>query len=250
MNIVVASHQRSGTHLAIDLVRNNINGFSAPYLRLGEVARRRGKSDLSLARRVQRSNRIVKTHRFWHDFTFESGGSCAMNEVLSSFGLVYVVRDGRDVLVSEFLRRQRWENLKISFQEFLTEKVMFKDRLVSRPLCWALHVTGWLSASPIIVRFEEMLESPLRVVSSLHRLMGMSGKLGDFVDVRLQEGMVPEQFRFGNRVARKHHGPHRTSIAFRKGTVGDHSSLFTTGDYEFFSEEISAFPESRVFLCE
>jgi Sulfotransferase domain len=71
----------------------------------------------------------------------------------------YVVRDGRDAIVSFYHYRTKLTGGNLSWRRFLEESLAGKHRYGS----WQDHVAGWLdhdAASVLVVRYEEMLADP------------------------------------------------------------------------------------------
>jgi hypothetical protein len=92
--------------------------------------------------------------------------------------VIYIVRDPRDVAVSNF----HWEMKQRSFddqlpiQDFLPPWIEGKiwDRLGS----WGDHVTSWLSTRGsrdgfIVLRYEDMIEDPARELVKVANLLGI-----------------------------------------------------------------------------
>jgi hypothetical protein len=252
--LVVASHMRSGTHLTIDLLRRNAPAVSARYLNLDRLMEGHGEPlalaafERELARRG--STPVLKTHTpaapGWFPGSDERSARAA--ELLARSRLVYVVRDGRDVLVSLFhyMRRYSQRVRGQSFEHFLRDRDDFFQACpafegLDRVGAWALHVEGWL-ADPraVVIRYEDLvarLEPTLRGALARLELTAHARIRG----VRLPAG-VPR------RVLRRMLAPVfprlvSTAIAPRRGVVGDASRHFSLRDERFFRDRAGALLE-------
>ena len=73
---------------------------------------------------------------------------------------VYIVRDGRDSIVSYYHYRQHMNNLKMSLSEYVARSLRGEFRYGS----WQDHVRGWMAHAShpnvLVVRYEEMVADP------------------------------------------------------------------------------------------
>ncbi|CAN5463417.1 sulfotransferase domain-containing protein [soil metagenome] len=158
----VASYPRSGNAL----FRTSLTRFCG--LRSATVYNEKGDAALPLPRvdnrpiellRDLKSAVAVKTHDLEH-----------ANEPAPA---VYIVRDGRDVVVSyaHFLRRMDRVNPELGLEE--TMEMVIEGKLGFGS--WSKHVAVWTSrrAPTYMVRFEELVADPATVVREAAREMGM-----------------------------------------------------------------------------
>ncbi len=115
-NIFVASHRRSGTHLAIDTIRNNILGVSDSFLTLETILPRHKEhisQEIFETRRTAGPATVIKTHDLpdMQQFPAEDGLHDYVANLLETAKIVYALRDGRDVMVSLFEYRKRTKHL-------------------------------------------------------------------------------------------------------------------------------------------
>lgn len=79
--------------------------------------------------------------------------------------VAYIIRDGRDALLSYHKYRQQMNKLKIPFHDFLRRSLEGRYRYGS----WADHVRGWLGheADPhmLMIRYEQMVADPAAELS-------------------------------------------------------------------------------------
>jgi len=187
--VIVASHPRSGTHLLMDLLRRQFGAcrswkwpgerLDRLYCTLDELGAERGRLDTRTARRILSRTRrpIVKTHA-WPGLqdTFlaphHDGIDPAWIEWLDQNGTVlYVHRDGRDVLCSYQLFRQKFDSdADGSVGAFLRQKENGENR-VRR---WAAHVRAWRAGSGVYsIQFERLLDQPKVVIRTLGEVLGL-----------------------------------------------------------------------------
>lgn len=243
-NILVASHPRSGTHLLIDLVRNNFSEFRLPYISLFDVERRSGlRNRLSLLHRVRTSTRICKTHSVPIDLEIAAQGDEIVEHILRTCRVFYIARDGRDVLTSQYLRLLAEGSSPPPFSDYLRQRVRCRDSWVSRPRAWAMHLAAWNedeSRDLSFFRFEKVLSDPMETVRRISEIMAIDPRCR-FADVRLQSSDGPSPPRYHNRhVTCKR--IERTSIFFRGGRVGDYQTCFSQNDGSFFAAECEDVP--------
>jgi hypothetical protein len=95
--------------------------------------------------------------------------------------VIYVVRDGRDALISYYhylIRRSRAESERVSLS--MSPGAFFScDKLWPSP--WHLHIMGWMDGLSLwqedhyrIVRYEDLLQSPTTQLASIAQFIGLS----------------------------------------------------------------------------
>lgn len=242
--IVVATHPRSGTHLTIDLLRRQFAeckgwlwfGETLHHLYLNVDRLIPGHSPslsvekaADLLRRAPRPT--VKTHSMPDLRNHEGKGRQLAERLLEQGNILYVVRDGRDVLCSAYLWRKE-ADLDCGLQEFLRQEV----NGVSRVRWWAEHVTGWAQHDePNVVRFENIIEKPRQIIGRLERILGLSA--------RFVEPYLPEKIENGGRWAdywrRLTRNFESTAITGRPNgkSPPEWRSAFTQEDRRFFWKE-------------
>jgi hypothetical protein len=252
--LVVASHMRSGTHLTIDLIRRNASCVSARYLNLDRLMPDHGEPigladfERELARRGELP--VLKTHApaaaGW--FPPAEPRSARAAALLAGAKVVYVVRDGRDVLVSlyHYMRRYSERVRAQSFETFLRDRDDFFQACpdfagLDRVGAWARHVEGWLEQPrAVVVRYEDLLA---RLEPTLRDALARLGlEAPDVIrGVALPAGLP-------RRVLRRVLAPVlprrvSTAIAPRRGVVGDASRHFSARDERFFRDRAGALLE-------
>jgi len=224
--VYVISHERSGTHLALNLIYTNfyirhafydVPLWRGPYHRPADA----GVYWESLMRQkwpdLERQGGLVKCH-------------CEADIYQKYFikaPVVYVARDPRDVLVSfyhylnhpEVYRNNPWmeDQRCASFSEFLHRPLTpflrfgFAMGENARNVMerWAGHVRGWLLAPNVAhVRYEDMVRHYRQVIRRVASV------------TKLRPQLRTRAIRFGEG----------GSILPRKGQIGDWKNYFTAAD--------------------
>ena len=250
--LVIASHPRSGTHLAIDLFRKQFrecDSWKLPgeklnrlYVSLEAVFSPAAKGPITQAKAIgvlQRVARpVIKTHLPWDELwggpaTRQARVSPVWRDWLrANADLVYVYRDGRDVMCSFHLFKKGSDpSARCPVGEFLRQD----DAGASRPAAWARHVRGWLGAEGVhTLRFEDAITRPRQVIERFAQEFSLSP--------RWREPLLPRRFS-GNWDSRLHR-----LLAFRSESsaiLGRHKGerlerwreAFTPEDRAFFDEQ-------------
>lgn len=252
--IVVASHMRSGTHLTIDLLRRNVASVSSSYLNLDRLREKHGQP-LSLEafdRGLEELDALalLKTHTpapaQWFLGTDER--SRRARELLAVARTIYVVRDGRDVLVSLFHYARRF-NRRVrdqSFADFLRDRDDFFQDVpafarLDRVSAWARHVEGWLQRpETLVVRYEDLLQRREPTLRNALERLGLPAP-DRTVPVPVPAGLPRRALRrllaplFPRRVS--------SAVAPRQGRIGDASRHFSAADEGFFRERTGSLLE-------
>jgi hypothetical protein len=185
--VVVASHPRSGTHLTLDLIRKQFAACQGwlwfgetlhnLYLSLGRLepsnsAHLSIEEAKDLLRRADRP--VVKTHHEPDLAELPDPQRSFARSLLDQGDVLYVVRDGRDVLASmhTWLQELR-EEARCPFREFIRQE---QDG-ASWVRRWAQHVEAWRDVPGVrLFRFEEIVGQPEVAIR----------ELGDYLDLEPQ----------------------------------------------------------------
>ncbi len=229
----IVSHERSGTHLVLNLCYRNLyikqQFVDLPEWRAETAA---GQSQEHYWSRFDGKNGVSA----WKGGLIKSHCSAEIwQRFLPGFPAVYVLRDPRDTLVSFFhyLNREEFhtnnpglEELRCaSFSEFLRRPLhpflvngfSLNENSTNVVMRWARHARGWLDAPGVLViHYEEILRSFRWPLIRVARHVKALPKLG----------MRP--YRLGEGGA----------ILPRKGIAGDWVNHFTPDDMAFVSEEL------------
>lgn len=247
--VLVASHRRSGTHLAIDALRNNLAPLSGPWENLDRLRpdSRRPVDAATMAGATARGPMVLKshTHARFEDFFRGAGPETRLAlDLLAGARKICVVRDGRDVMVSLYHYSRRFDPAVRAqpFGAFLRDRNPFNDDSyegeMDRPSYWAFHVRSWLEAEDaLVVRFEALRHDYARALERMAAHLGEPAP-EDPVDARRRPGGGPIGW-IRRRLPARWGGPdeaERTSVAFRRGLTGEWRSRFDEEDAAWFRE--------------
>lgn len=251
-HILVVSYPRSGTHLTIDLIRNNFDSFRSAYISfMGLRKEITIKKQVSLLSRISNSTRVFKAHIMPNNFEKEATTNNILRYIKSNSVILYIVRDGRDVMVSQYCRWILENNeKKLSFSEFIRNPVFFENIFGSRPNLWAQHLNAWLYGSwsffkPTIIHYEDLLANPKQQVSCVSYLINQKIN-GDFIDMRLKNISNINSTKRNSNGYIKPNTIGITSVHFRNGKIGDYKNFFTHKDLDFFYYEVESVLNSTV----
>ena len=187
--IVIATHRRSGTHWTIDALRNNSPEICNGFLTLERIEASHDApiplDDFRLQLKGLDGRVLVKVHdlptaTYWKG---EAERKFARS-VLGSSPIIYVHRDGRDVMVSLYYYMQSFSEVVKgqSFSAFLRGEAALDGVAtgLSRPAYWAHHAGAWLTQPNLLAVSYGALESDYEAA-----LRGMAV----FLDVKLNRSL-------------------------------------------------------------
>ena len=238
-NILVISHRRSGTHLTIDALSNNFASYDREYLNLDRLRETHGQplSVDEIKQKLATGPHVIKTHMHGSvgDFFMNNTEHVDfVSELLDSSKLLYVHRDGRDVMVSLYYYMQGFKPdlHDSSFSDFLRstndQDVETLSDEISRPAFWAHHVGSWLDDDRVLTVSFELLRTDFeRGLTHLGEVLGLkppdstkSVVRTEQVDTRSRSGVWKDRLqRLSTRFIR---GQRSTAVSFRKGETGDY----------------------------
>lgn len=197
--VLVASHERSGTHLTIDLLRRHfpacgvaMKPLESPhnaYLSLDrffEDAHRpitASEAERALARAPALP---LKTHAEPDLHEIKEGARPAVAELVEQSARIYIVRDPARVLCSYFAWMHSWRGDETGdFARFLREPVGPHKSRVAR---WAAHAQRWSHKRGVLtVRYEDVIADP---EATLRRIARWTGHR-----LRLRQPLLPRRVR-------------------------------------------------------
>ena len=255
-NLVIVSHRRSGTHLTIDSVINNFAAFSTQkYISLDGLFY---KNDRIVEEKIRsyiaaNSPCLIKTHILpnFHEMDYDKEKVEYVIDIMENSKIIYVSRDGRDVMVSlyNYMLGFHEETKSLTFSDFLKGSNIFDHKHyhnVSRVHYWLNHVKSWeqlIGENCIHVTYSELESNNKSVVN----------RIGDFIGIKPNE-------KFVNVFAKRKTKPNekvrkikkvlqmlglssirRTSIGFHTGGTGKYKEVFSSKDEEYYNDQISKF---------
>ncbi len=197
--MLVASHERSGTHLTIDLLRRHFPACSVTmkplesphnaYLSLDRFfeGAHRPITEPEAERALARAPALpLKTHAEpdLHEMTEDARP--AVREIVDDSAKIYIVRDPVRVLCSYFAWMHSWRGRETGdFAHFLREPV---GRHATRVERWAAHAKRWSRKEGVLtVRYEDLTADP---ESTLRRIARWTGRR-----LRLRAPILPRRVR-------------------------------------------------------
>ena len=190
-HVVVISHERSGTHITIDAVRNNFIPYKERYyINVDNMIKGNGES-LSASgckQKLQSGPVVIKTHTLSnHQLFFHSNPEAIeiVGALIEGAKCIYVYRDGRDVLSSfyTFLASQYPDVRRLSLSEFLSTTNLPCDPPIRafvgmNPVdYWRDHVEGWLGSSRVLtLSFESFFSDYEGCVSRISDFIGVPAR--------------------------------------------------------------------------
>lgn len=234
-NVMVVSHQRSGTHLTIDAIINNFKVYDKRYISFKEIEISGSKADLIGIGKsdLKKRDKIIKSHMVF-DVDLNKYDELVLDfveEIIQDCLIVYVYRDVKDMLVSLYFHYIQLGLIdeNISITDFIK---MGNDDIVTemnRAAYWDFHIEQWSQNENILyLSYEEIVKDYFNTVY----------KIADFISL-IPDGGIKD-IRMNNRMSKddinsiqKHHAI--TSVNFRNGAIGDYKVYFRNDDIEFIS---------------
>lgn len=221
------SHRRSGTHLTIDSIRQNVVGVGGRFVTL-ETLLPTHHEPCSLAdfqtKIAARPWCIVKAHLRPELAEFQPYQPLSdyAQAILKRAKIIYVMRDGRDVMVSLFEYRRKIDPTiqSLSFGEFLRRPFMDDMNPASY---WNRHVLSWASQDDVFsVSYERYHADFDGTISRISAFIGLPLRQPTYDMVRSRNPGAAQV---------------SSAVLFRRGNVGDHTGYFLPADTAFFENE-------------
>lgn len=153
-------------------------------------------------------------------------------------GVIYIVRSPLDVAISYAHHNGHDVDKSIEWmaddaQELSKPTASPSYQLPQRLMSWSSHVKSWVQQSELpifVVRYEDMLSSPLETFTSVIRFIG-----ADEDPVRIQRAIHQSSFKeLKSQEAQREfiEKPPRAASFFRQGTSGDWQAALTPAQIE------------------
>jgi hypothetical protein len=151
--------------------------------------------------------------------------------------VIYVIRDGRDVAVSNYYHHRRRGWYEREFSEFLQ---LFLAGVIDGYGAWHNHVLSWLERHKqapgrvMIVKYEDLLHDPNQELDNINEFLSLEcdrKRIAHVVANNSIDRMRAKESRSRNLAAQR-----RTNVPFvRKGVAGGWRELFDHQDEERFA---------------
>lgn len=247
--VIVVSHRRSGTHLAIDSILNNFRSFrNAPSIssvtldHLSSISQR-DLTPKELGRRIDSVPSVLKTHAHGNLLDFFVGDEELKGFVQKSFReakLIYVHRDGRDVLVSQYFYERNFNKVakEQTFSEYLRSPNSFDVQTyrpeMNRVGYWVFHIDSWIKKRNVLVISYDDLQYDY--AAALRKIAGFIDEPleNEIRDIRRDVSSTNTISKLKRLIIRQIGSVRYSSVGFRRGMSGDWKNHFSEEDLEYF----------------
>jgi hypothetical protein len=174
---------------------------------------------------------IIKTHVL-PDFSNAASADLKplYSAALDAADRLYVVRDGRDVMVSFYRFRTKFAGETKAFSEFL--RTPSRPGGMTPPQFWAYHAQTWRDAPSVLsIRFEEALSDFANVLSRLASEFHLTRNRRPARPIKMTRS------RFLRQVQRVFGAQRSSAVLPGQGTAGQWRSFFSDADRDFFRAE-------------
>lgn len=224
----------------MDLIRNNFTQYYSPYISTSELYLKQTNREFvkQSVLELERGPKLIKSHALPDFRRFFRGapkiGMCLEGHLRQS-KVIYVYRDGRDVLTSLFFYYKHLGRLATlqNFSGFLRERNDYclheYEGDLNRVEYWAYHVRQWMQMTAALrVSYETLIENYRESVA----------RFADFLHTPISNPIMDVR-RCADTAERRTRPPKEepvkwTSVAFRAGRIGDHRLMFSAADYEIY----------------
>ncbi len=242
MLILICSHRRSGTHWLIDVIRHNFPGVNKNFINIDRLMEEH-KERISIYELEEMIGKeaghlILKSH-MTSDFTpFLEEKKNFIRDLIDRDGkIIYVYRDGRDVMVSLYFYMKRFTDNLPEFPDFMRMQNDFDQFYckLNRVEYWKRHVWGWIDqkdSNVLKISYEKLYINFTECLNELSAFLNLqtNKKVKKIV-------FYNKKKRFDKIKYRLLHGEVKSSaILPRKGIVGDWKNHFSDSALEFFKD--------------
>ena len=194
---------------------------------------------------------LIKTHNALCKI-----GKYEFTDKTNTLGVIYLVRDPRDVLVSyaHHLGQTHQQVLKIMLTSNFVEEDTFEGKIFKRSLLgkWSDNYNSWKSCKNwevLIVKYEDLIQKTesefLRILNFLKKINGIEineEKLKESIDETSFEKLKKNEKEKGFEEASTH------GVFFRKGIVGDWKNNLDDTIYKVLEKEFEIEMEELGYL--
>lgn len=183
--IIVASFPRSGTHLTIDVLRNQFRechawkwpGERSDHLYVpleGLISKKDPHRESDILRRARRrESMVIKTHSFPEFASWRESFAHWVAWIEQKGRFLYVFRDGREALVSLYFGRHGMvpNSTDATFSQFL--RLPYMGKLM--PRTWADHVESWFAKPGVVtMNYRQLVRSPRAELDRLAQALSLT----------------------------------------------------------------------------
>lgn len=240
--IMIITHERSGTHLCMDCLRNF---FRETYLKQYPFQKTRNlywvfptlpteknlPSFISTLENTKNHRPLIKTHvtpdlKMVKDHAQKE----LFHALLAVSDQLYVVRDGRDVLVSYFYFQRKFNAGSTHFSDYLRSPQRMGHQTVVK--YWADHVTQWrnLLGQDKFVHFESLRQNMTETVTSLGQTLKLTRNHHAIEPIKMDKQRMIRAFKCALGIQRS------TAVLPGYGHSNNWASHFSESDKDFFKK--------------
>jgi hypothetical protein len=271
MNVLVISHERSGTHFLIDSIVKNIESAIFPKIRpsFSSLENLFLPHDQSVTDEFYEYTfetegiKIFKTHMLPEEIETYRTQEAFFNsekdleiikEVYENSYKIYIKRDVKDVLVSLFYymkkggglhnamkQRVKQENIS-DFIRSTNFRIMpsrgFEEKKDGNLVkYWNYHNSTWKESADVFINYRNLKKDFVGTIEEIAKELNVENELVD--DIQKPEFLKPT----GNVILDKIRARmawllyKNSSVAPRKGVIGDYKNHFSKNDLEFIEKE-------------
>ena len=218
-DVFVASYPRSGNTWLRFMLYEILVGESSSFKNVHQLVPDIGQQDQALPVLAQ-SGRLIKTHEAYRPQYKKA---------------IYLVRDARDVALSEFAYQKALGLVPDDFEKYLQR---FLRGEVNPFGSWVAHVNSWIKASDekraniLLVRYDEMRRGPEESLAAMMEFLGMPVQRETIQRAIANNSVQKMQDK-------EKANPQRASARgrfIREGSVGGWSQKFTPAQAQLFQQ--------------
>lgn len=242
-NIIIASHRRSGTHLTLDAIRNNSKLINNKIHTLEQISNNHPTNHIKLSKfnsalNTKRHN-LIKTH-ILGDKTVKFGigeplvdykekNKDYINKLFEKSKIIYVYRDGRDVMVSLYNYINKIEEIDYdkSFSSHLKENIYY----------WVKHIESWKNKDVLHISYESFAKDYENTIKSIF----------NYLEIEINKNIINVYRNFDKNESNNLLKRIKSIVTFwksntisailpNKGKVGDWENHFNENDKTKFKE--------------
>ena len=239
-SILIVSHQRSGTHLTIDLIRNNFP-YNEPYVSFNKLLEPRNcRLENNIKSKLLCKPLIFKSHadiNYKYYYRTSEFAQHLFTDLINNSKVIYVYREPKDVLISLYYHYKSIfpeENLG-SIDDFVFQDSKYQlennSKRLNRVEYLVHHLYEWSNFwnSKIVfyLSYESIIRDYKKSVMDIADFIE-TDNLIQLVDVRSSVANPP------NPISRqmKEGETTYTSVNFRKGIIGEYQNCMKSSTIE------------------
>lgn len=146
-----------------------------------------------------------------------------IKEIKEDDFVIYLVRDGRDAITSNAHYRKNFIEPKSKLDDTIEHGIVAP--LNSHFGGWSSNLQSWIDRADLIVRFEDLIENPIRFLKELEAKVNLPNP--DYSKIKTFSQLKHGAPRYGSG-GRKNEGNLHSKAFFNKGKVGQWKEAFSS----------------------